>query len=178
MCIITLLFWNKETYSLFPNVSPARPPRSIYLEQYMSCWRSHLTVQFLPGQWLDVFTSPEHRPGGFTITSTPAEAKPDQSQPRRENAIHDPRHDGYLELAIQKSPNNPPAAWLWRTPEEIVGKPLFVRVGGSFVWPPQAVDLKKIDRIVFVGGGVGIKWEKTPTRSVNQLIAFYHCVAL
>jgi NAD(P)H-flavin reductase len=60
----------------------------------------------------------------------------------------------YFELAIQKSPSNPPAAWLWKEKESIIGSELSVRVGGSFVWPPP--ETTKIKRVVFVAGGVGI----------------------
>lgn len=62
-----------------------------------------------------------------------------------------------MELAVQKSPSNPPAAWLWRPREEILGKELSVRVGGSFVWPPSGIDIEEIRNVVFVAGGVGIK---------------------
>ncbi|MCJ1259047.1 hypothetical protein MMC24_006882 [Lignoscripta atroalba] len=112
--------------------------------------------QFLPGQWLDVFIRGLSEAGGFTITSTPKDAEPSRTTPR---------NDGYLELAIQKSPKNPPAAWLWRSEEEILGKDLLVRVGGSFVWPPPGVDIKTIQRIAFVAGGVGIKIELVTNRS-------------
>ncbi|KAL9584735.1 MAG: hypothetical protein Q9203_004552 [Teloschistes exilis] len=82
--------------------------------------------------------------GGFTITSTPLDAT---------YRSHEP---GYLELAIQKSPNNPPAAWLWRPEKEILGSDILIRVGGSFVWPPPRVDPASIKRLVFVAGGVGV----------------------
>ncbi|KAL8733307.1 MAG: hypothetical protein Q9181_003630, partial [Wetmoreana brouardii] len=82
--------------------------------------------------------------GGFTITSTP------------EDARHQKERSGYLELAIQQSPKNPPAAWLWRPKKAILGSDVLVRVGGSFVWPPPTVDPAKIKRLVFVAGGVGI----------------------
>ena len=76
------------------------------------------------------------QPGGFTLTS----------------AAHEPT----LELAVQRAPGNPPAAWLWRPAEEIVGSRLRVRVGGSFVWPPPG-GAQSVSRAVFVAGGVGIK---------------------
>ncbi|OAX77813.1 hypothetical protein ACJ72_07885 [Emergomyces africanus] len=62
----------------------------------------------------------------------------------------------YIELAVQESPSNPPAAWLWRPQGEILGQELVVRVGGSFVWPPPDIPLADIGRAVFVAGGVGI----------------------
>lgn len=65
--------------------------------------------------------------------------------------------NGYLELAIQSSPQNPPAAWLWRPETEILGKRLLVRVGGNFVWPPPGVDVNGIRKVLLVAGGVGIK---------------------
>jgi hypothetical protein len=61
-------------------------------------------------------------------------------------------------LAVQKSPYNPPAAWLWQDFEKVLGEELKVRVGGSFVWPPKGVDLSEIKNVVFVAGGVGIKY--------------------
>ena len=103
-------------------------------------------MQFLPGQWLDVHIRGLSKAGGFTVTSTPkdAEAKLPSA--------------GYLELAVQESPRNPPAAWLWRPKQEILGETLLVRVGGSFVWPPAGVDVEKVNRVVLVAGGVGIKY--------------------
>lgn len=103
-------------------------------------------MQFLPGQWLDVHIPGIPKPGGFTITSTPGDA-----------VAHQHQAHGYVELAIQKSPSNPAAAWLWRPEKEILGTQLSVRVGGSFVWPPPNVSLQDIEKVVFIAGGVGIK---------------------
>ena len=101
----------------------------------------------LPGQWLDVHVPSIPQAGGFTITSAPGHAEKG--------------HNGYkhVELAIQRSPNNPPAAFFWRTPNEILNTPLQIRVGGRFVYPPPDLNEKEaqgIKRIVFVAGGVGI----------------------
>lgn len=63
----------------------------------------------------------------------------------------------YVELAVQDSPSNPSAAWLWKPKEEILGKELNIRVGGSFVWPPATLDIHHIKNVVFIAGGVGIK---------------------
>lgn len=63
----------------------------------------------------------------------------------------------YVELAVQNSPSNPPAAWLWKPKEEIIGKEINIRVGGSFVWPPSGIDTCTIKNVVFIAGGVGIK---------------------
>ena len=57
---------------------------------------------------------------------------------------------------MQESPENPPAAWLWRSQSEILGASLRVRVGGSFVFPPAGVDMERIERVVLLAGGVGI----------------------
>ena len=69
--------------------------------------------------------------------------------------------DPYLELAVQDSPGNPPAAWLWKPEQEILGTELRCRIGGGFVWPPafkSSVETAKgVDRVVMVAGGVGIK---------------------
>jgi len=97
-------------------------------------------VKFLPGQWLDVFVPSIPKAGGFTITSPPSLASSANPCP-------------HLELAIQESPSNPPAAWLWRPEKDILGQVLQVRVGGSFVYPPRGWSGK---RVIFVAGGVGI----------------------
>ncbi|KAL7794999.1 hypothetical protein V8C37DRAFT_375193 [Trichoderma ceciliae] len=78
-------------------------------------------VKFLPGQWLDTYMPDVSKAGGFTITSAPSAALTGPSP--------------YLELAVQESPENEPAAWLWRPVGEILGKTLRVRVGGRFVFP-------------------------------------------
>jgi hypothetical protein len=99
--------------------------------------------------------------GGFTITSPPSKARAGtaatpSSAPTRVTSPHrtDP---GYLELAVQKSPDNPPAAWLWQRPAaSLLGRELQIRVGGSFVWPPSGVDSRALKRVVFVAGGVGV----------------------
>lgn len=101
----------------------------------------------MPGQWLDVHVPGIDKAGGFTITSSPKQAMSSPTSDR----------NPYIELAVQKSLDNPPAAWLWRPVEEIQGKEVLVRVGGSFVWPPPGLDMDKIKRAVFIAGGVGIK---------------------
>ncbi|KAM5356379.1 hypothetical protein ACJ41O_003025 [Fusarium nematophilum] len=110
--------------------------------------------EFSAGQWLDTYVPGITKPGGFTITSPPSAATSGSPSP-------------YLELAVQESPDNPPAAWLWRTPSEILGSRLQVRVGGSFVFPPEEVPLPEIRRVVFVAGGVGI----------NPLVSMMGCIA-
>ncbi|KAJ4156788.1 hypothetical protein NW754_008429 [Fusarium falciforme] len=99
-------------------------------------------VKFSAGQWLDTYVPGVDKPGGFTITSRPSNA----------SSADEP----YFDLAVQASPENPPAAWLWQPPSEILGSTLQVRVGGSFVFPPQDVSMGGIRRVVFVAGGVGI----------------------
>lgn len=99
-------------------------------------------ISFTGGQWLDTYIPNIIKPGGFTITSAPSAAT-DTDSP-------------YLELAVQESPENPAAAWLWREPASILGSELHVRVGGSFVFPPTGRPPHEIRRIVFVAGGVGI----------------------
>ncbi|KAF2399365.1 ferredoxin reductase-like protein [Trichodelitschia bisporula] len=97
--------------------------------------RTQHPITFLPGQWLDVHIPSLPKPGGFTITSTPTASSV---------------AGGHIELAVQAS-DNPPAAWLWRREEQILGSQLRVRVGGDFVWPREG-----IQRALFVAGGVGI----------------------
>lgn len=140
-------------------------------------------MQFLPGQWLDVYVPGVEKAGGFTITSAPREARTphpalvgleskSESESQTPSRHKDDKDDGdkaaqtqtqtqvqgpYLELAIQKSPDNPPAAWLWRDPPtSILGAELSVRVGGSFVWPPPGINVRALRRVVFVAGGVGV----------------------
>ncbi|KAK7749462.1 hypothetical protein SLS53_000035 [Cytospora paraplurivora] len=62
----------------------------------------------------------------------------------------------YLELAVQRSPDNIVAKWLWSPAGEIISRKLKVRVGGSFVWPPPGVLPVTIRKLVFVAGGVGV----------------------
>lgn len=87
------------------------------------------------------------KPGGFTITSAPSKA---QETPAGNPAAEDvaapsggaaapASEEPYLELAVQKSPDNPAAQYLWRPAGEILSSELRVRVGGSFVWPPPGV---------------------------------------
>lgn len=113
-----------------------------------------LLKKFLPGQWVDTFLPTVRQAGGFTITSTPNEARPTSTR-SSSSSSHSPP---YLELAVQKS-KNPPAQWLWRPIEDILGTQLAVRVGGSFTWPPPPglLDTSAIERLVLVAGGVGIK---------------------
>ncbi|KAJ5606238.1 Riboflavin synthase-like beta-barrel [Penicillium lagena] len=117
---------------------------------------------FLPGQWLDVHIPSIAQAGGFTITSTPADAQAlpsPEAPPQEETTLSSTEPQGrapYVELAVQDSPANPSAAWLWRPKAEIVGKELSVRVGGSFVWPPAGVDVETVKNVVFIAGGVGI----------------------
>lgn len=109
-------------------------------------------VSFSPGQWLDTYVPGIAKPGGFTLTSPPSAAT--ASEP-------------YLELAVQESPDNPVAAWLWRPADNILGSVLRVRVGGSFVFPPPGKTSAGIRRVVFVAGGVGIN----PLMSILSSIA-------
>ncbi|KAK8047207.1 oxidoreductase-like protein [Apiospora saccharicola] len=140
-------------------------------------------LRFLPGQWLDVYCPGVPKAGGFTITSPPSKARPSSAATSSITKDHDAgaRVDGggtpaaspgYLELAVQKSPSNPPAAWLWQegkvkgdpsvifattdTKEPILGRELQVRIGGSFVWPPPGINVRSLRSVVFVAGGVGI----------------------
>ncbi|KAK3327727.1 hypothetical protein B0T19DRAFT_172112 [Cercophora scortea] len=115
------------------------------------------TIKFLPGQWLDVYVPTVPKAGGFTITSPPSRATmPGDGGDDKAQAQAPAAGNGYLELAIQKSPDNPPAAWLWQPVATILNSRLNVRVGGSFVWPPAGVPLASLRKVIFVAGGVGI----------------------
>jgi len=96
--------------------------------------------------------------GGFTITSPPQTSL--QSQP-----------DPHIELAIQSSPGNPPAAYLWRPEAEILDSTLRFKVGGNFVYPPSTLNKEQcenIDRAVFVAGGVGINPIMSMISAMNE----------
>ncbi|KAI7783648.1 nadh-cytochrome b-5 reductase [Diaporthe eres] len=118
------------------------------------------SIRFLPGQWLDVFVPGISKPGGFTITSSPSKAQKKATPPASAAPAHGtaspPPDEPYLELAVQKSSDNPPAQYLWRLTAEILHSELRVRVGGSFVWPPPGVQPTTLRKIIFVAGGVGI----------------------
>ncbi|RDW94185.1 FAD-dependent oxidoreductase [Aspergillus mulundensis] len=121
---------------------------------------------FFPGQWLDVHIPSIPDAGGFSITSTPADAQallslepsPELAPADEEVPLPiDPRgREPFVELAVQHAPSNPASAWLWRSKEEILGQELSIRVGGSFVWPPAGIKLEELRNAVFVAGGVGI----------------------
>ncbi|KAI0450181.1 hypothetical protein F5B21DRAFT_491835 [Xylaria acuta] len=123
-------------------------------------------IRFLPGQWLDVYVPGVERAGGFTITSTPRDARlphPPSAHEESANGALDngitatPEGGPYLELAVQKSPENPPAAYLWRSPADtILGSELRVGVGGGFVFPPPGINVRALRRAVFVAGGMGV----------------------
>jgi NAD(P)H-flavin reductase len=75
-------------------------------------------------------------------------------------------------LAIQISPENPPAAFLWRPVPDILNSTVSFRVGGNFVYPPPTLDrsaCEKIDRVVFVAGGVGINPIISMTSALNEV---------
>ena len=137
--------------------------------------------QFLPGQWLDVYVPGVPKAGGFTITSTPSRARGRRTSAlSTETAVaaaaaaaaeeddekEEPDAYAYLELAVQRSPENPPAAWLWQEEGTILDKELRVRVGGSFVWPPPGINVRSsLRKAVFVAGGVGVN----PLISMREL---------
>lgn len=117
-------------------------------------------IVFRPGQWVDTFCPGVAKAGGFTLTSAPSLAT------TRTHSRDDSASARYLELAVRQSPDNPAAEWLWQPEADIVGCALQVRVGGSFVYPPElpASASRTVsgsvshppERVVFVAGGVGI----------------------
>ncbi|KAM7221137.1 hypothetical protein V8F06_003522 [Rhypophila decipiens] len=126
-------------------------------------------IKFLPGQWLDVYVPGVPQAGGFTITSPPSravspsfiESSMDGSSPTRykfKTEVQKPPFL-YLELAVQESPLNPPAAWLWLPRDKILNKIIQVRVGGSFIFPPFPLNNPSkppLDKVIFIAGGVGV----------------------
>ncbi|KAI0157343.1 hypothetical protein GGR57DRAFT_500963 [Xylariaceae sp. FL1272] len=123
--------------------------------------------RFLPGQWLDVYCPGVEKAGGFTITSTPREARvPHPSKPSDTNPPAGPdtptsssstsAEAPSLELAIASSPLNPAAVFLFRPIPTLLSQELHVRVGGSFVFPPPGINIRTLKRVVFVAGGMGV----------------------
>ncbi|CZR68480.1 uncharacterized protein PAC_18379 [Phialocephala subalpina] len=112
-------------------------------------------IKFRPGQWLDVYCPGIPEAGGFTITSSAF--YPQAPSPSNHR----------IELAIQKSPESPPVAYLWQPIPKIIDSELQIKVGGSFTWPPVSARVKSLKRVVFVAGGVGIN----PLMSMVRFLA-------
>ncbi|KAA8893660.1 hypothetical protein FN846DRAFT_787678 [Sphaerosporella brunnea] len=93
---------------------------------------------FKPGQWVDLHLPSLPQPGGFTIITPPTDEGTE------------------FELSVREAAGNPAAAWLWRAEEEVSGREVHVRVGGSFVFPPPGVQRTEVEKVVFVAGGVGV----------------------
>ncbi|KAK4656958.1 hypothetical protein QC762_208715 [Podospora pseudocomata] len=139
---------------LITTITPITP--TIRLFHLTPSQPSQPPISFLPGQWVDLYYPPFpscQKPGGFTITSPP-------SHP-------------HMELAIQQSPLNPPAAYLWQDPSTLLHTPVRIRIGGSFTYPPQIFSRPSeqqpllsspsssstppgFKKLVLVAGGVGI----------------------
>ncbi|KAK4157579.1 hypothetical protein C8A00DRAFT_29422 [Chaetomidium leptoderma] len=132
------------------------------------------SITFLPGQFVDLHLPPSAqvpKPGGFTITSAPSLALPppkthahtalkeeEEEEGEEEEEEEEPQ---YLELAIQSSPKNPAAAYLFLPTAQLLNTPVQVRIGGSFVFPPPPPPLittqqPQIQKVVLVAGGMGI----------------------
>ncbi|KAK4104769.1 hypothetical protein N658DRAFT_521358 [Parathielavia hyrcaniae] len=136
------------------------------------------SITFLPGQWVDLYPPPQAnvpKPGGFTITSSPTLALPPTSQRNPTttslSSFFSPGPgpgpgptQPYIELAIQCSPHNPPAAYLFLPAAQLLHTPVQVRIGGSFVFPPpppshpasHTITPGTLRKLVFVAGGMGI----------------------
>ncbi|KAL2444313.1 hypothetical protein ABEF95_016593 [Exophiala dermatitidis] len=112
----------------------------------LSLPRDGRPLRHSPGQYIDLYIPNVDVVGGFTITSSPGAASFDKTE------------DPHIELAIQSSPTNPPAAYLWRSPPEILNSTVSFKVGGNFIYPPPTTTTQNsnLDRVVFVAGGVGI----------------------
>ncbi|KAK3299385.1 uncharacterized protein B0H64DRAFT_472527 [Chaetomium fimeti] len=140
-------------------------------------------ITFLPGQWVDLHPPPEAqvpKAGGFTITSSPTLAlhnpnpnAPSTTTPNKPTPPPTTTEPPYLELAIQSSPNSPPAAYLSQPIPQLLHTPVQVRIGGRFVFPPPTLfplppptapttstttndTTAPVRRLVLVAGGMGI----------------------
>ncbi|KAK5106981.1 hypothetical protein LTS08_001106 [Lithohypha guttulata] len=118
-------------------------------------------LRHLPGQYVDLHVPEVERVGGFTITSPPQTAiklpapTPSTTTPPSAATFDDP----YIELAIQKALDNPPAAYLWQQPDQIMNAPVRFRIGGNFTFPPMTLSMpefQQINNVVLIAGGVGI----------------------
>ncbi|RMD41589.1 hypothetical protein DV735_g3535, partial [Chaetothyriales sp. CBS 134920] len=123
----------------------------------------------LPGQYIDLHIPGISTVGGFTITSPPQTAVPITPTPTTTpDAATATATAPYIELAVQKSPDNPPAAYLWQPASTILHSAVSFQVGGRFTYPPppqqeeaagtslSQEEIAAIENVVFVAGGVGI----------------------
>ncbi|KAK4041689.1 oxidoreductase NAD-binding domain-containing protein 1 [Parachaetomium inaequale] len=130
------------------------------------------SITFLPGQWVDLHPPPAAqvpKPGGFTITSSPSLALPNHTHKHNPTHLEQQEEETpYIELAIQSSPSNPAAAYLFLPAPQLLHTPVQVRIGGSFVFPPPpflrsttntGVDgdaAPPLRKVVLVAGGMGV----------------------
>lgn len=118
-------------------------------------------LRHLPGQYIDLTIPNINVVGGFTITSPPQTAL-SFLHPTKSNTPNSPTHGltkPYIELAIQRSDNNPPATYLWRPSNTILGTEVTFKVGGEFAFPPLTLNKQEcedLQRVVFIAGGVGV----------------------
>jgi len=92
-------------------------------------------IQFLPGQWLDLFIQGMEKVGGFSMCSTPTDLNTNRT----------------LDLAIKYS-TWPPAYWVHTQCK--VGDVVTIRFGGDFYYPTEG--LVEEHNLLLVAGGVGI----------------------
>ena len=127
-------------------------------------------VKHLPGQYVDLSIPSISTVGGFTITSPPQTCLPWSTReptctyfptanaPKSSEYTEEAPYP-YIELAIQKADDNPPAAYLWHPESEILGSRMDFKIGGNFTFPPMTLskeECEKIDNVVFIAGGVGV----------------------
>ncbi|KAH8160835.1 hypothetical protein CIB48_g7411 [Xylaria polymorpha] len=107
------------------------------------------------GQWLDVYVPGVEKAGGFTITSTPRDARlPHTSADGNETCKQGrtvPRARG-AEIARERARRLSLAVSGGLHPRS----ELRVRVGGGFVFPPPGINVRALRRVVFVAGGMGV----------------------
>ncbi|RMZ87786.1 hypothetical protein DV736_g4988, partial [Chaetothyriales sp. CBS 134916] len=130
--------------------------RTAHEPRQAGTWHATHPLRHLPGQYIDLHIPGIPIVGGFTITSPPQTALPITSTDLEPLS---PSPSPYIELVIQKSLHNPPAAYLWHPPSTILNSSVSFQVGGRFTYPPVTLDQQEcaaIENAVFVAGGVGM----------------------
>ena len=109
-----------------------------------------LLSKFLPGQWLRFFLQGIDGAGKYYIVSTPSAATARTLD--GDSSTTQP----YVKVVVE-SDSTPQAQRLWADIPSIIGLRALVCAEGGFVWPPESINTKSIDRAVFIAIGAGLK---------------------